>query len=228
MTIESDKQNKTCPYCYKEVKNLGLHIINNHPTIINKLEEEENQSPAEYSKQIPEKPNLVRTTPQGDISSMIKEKLETMLNIKLIQMLEKGASIEDINRIMNPPPPPQTSGLEELKKLLEMQKLITPQTPMFAGEVAEPSINWIELIKEGLPILAQMLQQRKNNNMESVNNGFNTGEFEETSARLPELISGEIAEDRRESSNIGEEPSNIIGTNESFNLSDEGINKRDI
>lgn len=225
--IESDKPLKTCPYCYKEVKNLGLHIINNHPTIINKLEEEENQSPAEYSKQIPEKPNLVRTTPQGDISSMIKEKLETMLNIKLIQMLEKGASIEDINRIMNPPPPPQTSGLEELKKLLEMQKLITPQTPMIAGEVAEPSINWIELIKEGLPILAQMLQQRKNNNMESVNDGSNTGEREETSPRVLELVQTETSNDRNEPSDIGKEPSNNIGTIENFDLSNAGTSKRD-
>lgn len=221
--FETNKTKKICPECGKEIANLGYHIANVHPKLLERLEE----IPASQSPAAQIQPKLL-LSPGVDTNEMVRQKLETMLNIKLIQMLEKGASIEDINRMLQPPPQPQNFGLKELKEYHDL--VFRGQNYGVAAEVAEGGgFDWTALINAAMQILPSLLASRNNNismkQAESVENGFNTGEFEEGSVRILKPISTQIAGDTTEPRDIGTEPVNPSKTEQPNFGGDAGTNK---
>lgn len=216
MTIPSDKPTKKCKYCGKEVKNLGFHVANNHPAIMEQLEEISPQPQAAPIIQ-----PKTQALPAADTNEMVRQKLETMLNIKLIQMLEKGASIEEVNRMLHPPPPVQTFGLKELKDYHDL--VFKGQNPAPTGEEASSGFDWTALINGVVQILPALLAKR--NNTEVLKNGFDTGEFEERSNGILKPISAQIAGDTTEPRDIGTEPINIGETEQSDISINSDVNK---
>ena len=209
MPIETNKPLKLCRFCNKEFANLSTHIINIHPSIIDQLEENSSSPSRGENINTTQTQNITHPLykpPASDISTIVKEKLETMLNIKIIQMLEKGATIEEINRITNPPPL-QSSGLDDIKKLVEIQRLITPQylPPTIATESG--GTDWGAIITGALPIFGQLLTMRNG----GTQNGSNEHRSdEERSVGILKPIQAETTGDSTEPISIGEEP-RIVG-----------------
>jgi hypothetical protein len=88
MTIPTDKPTRQCPYCQKEVVNLGLHVVSQHPSVIAQIEEKPEYIPASfpnaqvsppYSQQIGRSSN--DNTPFQSTRQLIREKLEDMMDI---------------------------------------------------------------------------------------------------------------------------------------------------
>lgn len=217
MTIPSDKPEKTCKFCGKSVKNLGFHVANNHPNIMEQLEE--NYSP-QAAKPNSTQPNTQASQSQGDLSSMVREKVETMLNIKIIQMLEKGASIEEIHRITNPPPQTQTTGLDDIKKLVEIQRLIVPQhlPPSTASEAV--GTDWGAIIAAAMPIVGQLLTIRMKKPGDDINGFDEHRSDEETSIRILRPISEEITGDTEKP---GSDSTESIDTGEAAERDSSGV-----
>lgn len=206
MTIPSDKPLKKCKFCGKEFRNLGFHVANNHPAIMEQLEEQSPQ-PQAAAPMISQPRNT--GLPAADTNEMVRQKLETMLNIKLIQMLEKGASIEEVNRMLHPPQPVQSFGLKELK---DYHDLVFPKGQNLAptGESEATGFDWTALINGVVQILPALLASRSNiKQAESVENGLNTGEFEAGSNGILKPISAQIAGDTTEPRDFGAEPINF-------------------
>jgi len=198
MSIPTDKPLKICPLCNKEVRNLGMHIANIHPNTLK-----------EYDDVFPPSPPATPTptlsgkfSPPGvvggDLNALIREKVETMLNIKIVEMLSKGADIRDVARVLNPPQP--TSFME----LKQMHDLIYSAKPHLEEKAEENSSNqWLELINNALPIVKDMLPQRKKQMEESKNVEFGTDE--KGSVRILKPIQDEITGDTDKSGSLGEE-----------------------
>ena len=150
--IESEKPIKICHFCRKEVRNLGIHIINNHPNILAQLDEYTEKGSLAPSSPAP--PLTPRST--QNLTAMIQEKLDIMLNIKIIEMLSKSpdATIQDISNAINPP---KNTTLEELKAYHEL---------VYGKEKSElPYIEtenqWANLAQQALPIVRDMFANRQ-------------------------------------------------------------------
>lgn len=224
MPIESDKPNKICVYCNKEIKNLGLHIINAHPSILEQLEEKTPNLP-QGSMTPQQSPSVTTSRPLsgGDTRSMIREKLEAAIDIKLLQMLEKGASVEEINRVINPPPVQSQKSLkEQLEELNEFNKLLGNR--QVSIETSDGSGDkWTEVLIGLVPTLLQMFANKKQP-MEAVKNvEHRTNEI--GSVEDITTLSGENGSNREESSNIGKESKSNIGTIESIDFEPATIDK---
>jgi len=172
MSIPTDKPLKKCPLCNKDVRNMGYHIANIHPSALAQLEENipppsppATPTPTLSGKFSP--PGVVG----GDLNALIREKVETMLNIKIVEMLSKGANVGDVAKVLNPPQP--TSFIE----LKQMHDLIYSAKPHLEEKAEENSGNqWLELINNALPIVKDMLPQRKKQMEENKNVEFGTDE----------------------------------------------------
>jgi hypothetical protein len=206
MPIPTDKPTKKCQFCNKDVINLGLHIINQHPKIMDQLDE--SYSTPSLS------PNLIQNTPiqqqnrptGSDINAMIREKLDTMLNIKIIEMLSssKDVSLIDIKKSLEPT---QNTSLSDVKALHDM---IYDQNKGSAINInaGEEGNGWLDLATAALPILGQLIPKR----MEEKQNDTEYRRIEERSDGSLRPISQEIAEYRGESESPGKESGIIVST----------------
>ena len=166
---EKMKDKKKCHICGKLVYELGLHIANIHPQIMQKLEESgfnETQTSQEKQEQLPSfgiKPplsqqNRVVVVGQGSINEMIREKLDTMLNIKIIEMLSRNpeVSINDIHQAINPPQNTQPS-LQDLKTYHD---LVFGEDYERERPGESQGGEWAAIAKEAIPIVKNMLQSK--------------------------------------------------------------------
>jgi len=227
MPFETDKPFKVCFHCGKQVRNLGLHVINNHPKILETIEENNSPEISEIPKQsYTQTKNISQKVISGDTHELIRQHLETTLNMRLIQMLEKGVPIEDVQRILSPPSPPQSSGLDDIKKLVEIQRMISPNAAPIIAEESASSFDWGSLISAAMPIIAQMLANRNKNNMESEKYGLNTSGLEETSTRILKPISEEITGNPTEPRSFSEEPGDHGSTIKPIDIGNANLSQR--
>ena len=162
MVFSSNKPIKICPICKTEIRNLANHIANKHPSEFARMENY--NTPLDNSiitSKEENTPPLNNTLSRGqNFRDILNEKLDQMLSIKVIQMLEKGASLQDIQTIINPP---QQKGisLEDLKtyKELFVQNTQTPLNVNIPTE-SDNSSEWLSLINNALPIVKEMLPKK--------------------------------------------------------------------
>jgi hypothetical protein len=196
MPFESNKPLKKCGVCGKEVHNLGLHVTNNHPQILAQLDESAPALPAklDYGSNsgviAQNKPSV------GSINDLIREKLDVMMNIKIIEMLSssKSPDLQQLSAALNPP---QKTTIQELK---EFHDLVYPKERESSGEGA----GWIDVINNALPIVAQMIPARR---AEVVKNEF--GANENGSIQLLKPIQDEVTGDPAKSGGFSEESGDL-------------------
>jgi len=200
----SEKPLKKCPICNKEVRNLGLHLANIHPEAFDKLDNygTENRTESNISYQKP--------AYSGNINEMIREKLDTMLNIKIIEMLSNGADIKDIQQVRNPTETKNTgvtiADVKEYHDLIYKEN----QDAVNINVGDSDGAGWINLANNALPIINKLMDGRmqlKNNeeNKENDEHTSTTGTIEEAVIRPIGFISEEAAVDTTEPRIVGEE-----------------------
>jgi hypothetical protein len=218
MPIISERPIKTCRYCNKDVQNLPAHIINQHPSILEQLEEGETkaiiQTPQNLTSMPPNTPLNQINMVSNDIDALVKQKLNTMFNIRIIQMLSNNASLEDISKIVNPQPQ-QTLGLKELK---EFHDIVYNKT-----ETQDSGNQWLDLAVGALPIINRMLPEKQKHMEENKNVEHRT--TKDGDIRKLKPISEQITRDTREPANTSDEPRTIIQTEQPNNRELEIINK---
>jgi len=217
MTIESDKPLKKCRFCNKDVRNLGNHIANIHPSVLNQLEELEDvitPPPITASPQVASMP-MIQQKAIKNINEIVSEKLETMLNLKIIEMLSKGGSIEQVQNALQP-----TANNPSFQQLKEYHELIYGQNkPEININTGEETGGWIELANNALPIISQLLQRKTGGTQE--NDTEHRGNEEESGATL-KPIQFETEQYRSESENISTESRD---TGETKQPNDTGITR---
>jgi len=217
MPIESDKPLKKCKFCNKEVANLGLHIINIHPSIMEQIEETTPQNVAS----LPQNSTLQNNTRQSsDINSMIREKLDTMLNIKIIEMLSssKDVSLIDIKKSLETP---QNTTLQDIKTYHDMIYADRKESPEI--NISGDSGGWLELANNAIPLIREMLPKSK---QEEKKNDAEHTRTKEGSIGIRRLIPQEIAGNTGESKSTSGQPSVIVRTEQQNNNVDADVNKR--
>jgi hypothetical protein len=195
---ENQEKKYKCRYCGKQVQNLAQHIINLHPTILEKLEETIIDYPSNF--QPPGSAGIRQDLPApkiSDISTLIREKLDLMLNIKIIEMLSKSpnTTLQEINQAINPPPQ------QSLKELVELHNLIYPEKedpPMI-----ETGNQWVDIAQQAIPMVKDLLQSRKQPNMES---GINVRRGEKNNPGILKPIQLKAPGDPGEPGSFSEKP----------------------
>jgi len=212
---------RMCRYCNKEVINLTSHIINMHPKVLEQIEEISQELPPSNTnfQTPPQNPgvSMQRTAP-NDINTMIREKLDIMLNIKIIEMLSKNpdTSLGDIKKAIEPT---QNTTLQDIKMYHDM---LWKDTPMQRAEDTGGGNQWLDLVNNALPIIAQMLPAKR----EEIKNVTERRSDEERSPGILRPISQEIAGNTTESRSISEEPRTVISTEQQNSANIDTISKR--
>jgi len=207
VVINSEKKTKICSYCNKEVKNLGFHISNLHPNVFSKIDDTPNTE-----KVLTDNSTNITTTlkpSQLSINEMIKDKLDTMLNIRIIEMLSKNASLSEIQQVLNPTP---KTTIEELKQYHDLVYSDNKNNGVNLN-VGENSSGWLELATNALPIISQMLPQKQ----KELKQDDELRRSEERSLRILKPISEEVTGNREESRKFSEESRIIIPTKQQDN-----------
>lgn len=200
MPIETDKPLKTCKYCGKQYANLATHIINSHPSIMEQLNETTPINTREMPKILENTPLQQQNRAFSSINEMIREKLDTMLNIKIIEMLSanKEMSLIDLKKTLEPQ---KNTTLQELK---EYHDLVYGSVQ---NNESDNGNQWLELANNALPIIKEMLPKKA----EGVKNVERVG-TEKRDLGIHRLVSSETPNDRGKPSNIGGKPSDTPGT----------------
>lgn len=191
---------KKCRYCGVERANMAEHIINRHPSVLEKIEESILEYPSNSSQAATSPTTPPTTTPQRqstDIGTLIREKLDLMLNIKIIEMLSKSPNVtlQELNQAVNPPQ--QTS----LKELVQFHKEI------YGDQEKEPPYietgnKWVDIAQQAIPIVKDMLQSRKQ--PQEVDQNVRRGE--KTNPGILKPIQLKIAGDPAKPDQLGKEP----------------------
>lgn len=141
---------KKCRYCGKEVMSLANHIVRMHPAVIEQIEE----VPQQQVINTPVSPILpAQNVKIGDISTLIRDKLDIMLNIKIIEMLSnsKDMNLADIQKAISPP---TKTTIEELREYREFLKTENPP-------YIETGNQWVDIAQQAIPIIKKMVPQKK-------------------------------------------------------------------
>lgn len=217
MPIETTKPLKNCKFCGKDYANLATHIINSHPSIVEQLDESA-YIPTQNTTPLPL--NVANGPPQRqhlgtDIDTMVREKLNTMLNIKIMEMLSsnKDVSLMDIKQSLEPP---KTTSLKELK---EFHDLVYSNNNNGGNE--ENGNQWLDLINNALPIVSQMLPKKR----EELEKNDRYKPIEDGRVATIRPISEEVARDTNKSGIDSEEPRIIVPTEQQNNIGSDGINQ---
>jgi len=153
MVIDSIKPNKICPLCQKQIRNLGFHLANQHPNILDRLD---NFADTGYDKPLAPAtptPQLYPSPPRGDINALIREKLDTMLNIKIIEMLSNNPNVS-IQELQNAINPPQKTTIQELK---EYHDLVYGEKEEELPYI-ETENEWVNIIQQFLPVIKELFK----------------------------------------------------------------------
>lgn len=190
MVISSDKPLKICPFpeCRKEVRNLGFHIANQHPHAFAKMDSSQDSAKQVAPLSMINSPVIAE--PVKSVQQILSEKLDTMLNIKIIQMLEHGASLEQIQQSIRPSSSNIT--LEDIKKYHDLF-----YTGKQAVENEDNTGKWIDLATTALPIIREMLPGKKAELEQDGKREPNTNEGR--AYEVPRLVQNEVTEYRKES-----------------------------
>jgi hypothetical protein len=143
---------RKCRFCGKDVVNMAAHIIRQHPNIISQLEEKPQEEVRSSGAS-----NFQRVS---SVNELIREKLDTMLNIKIIEQLSANPkmTLTELNQAVNPlPPKPEKTLLEQIEEIKAIQGLFTETT--IPGE---SSSEWLGIVKEALPLVRDMMQRKQN------------------------------------------------------------------
>ena len=198
---------RKCRFCGKEFLNLGAHIANQHPIILEQLNE---FSDLETQKSTPQG---VFMQPQGvkkSTSDLVREKLDLMFDIKILEMLaaSKDATLQDLQKALQPAQP-QPSAMDKLREIREYASIMNEIRG--AGEVVESGGNeWIGLATAALPMIKEMLpkkQEIKPEVVKDVREG-NTG-VKSSLVRIQPQATGNTGK----SGDIMRQPSNDGGNN---------------
>jgi soluble cytochrome b562 len=166
MTLPSDRPLKTCNFCGKQVKNLGFHIANQHPKIMEQIDEMQETLPGTPPGAAPGQDLQALRKVLPDINSMIREKLDTMLNIKIIEMLSKSpnTSIQEIQSAINPAPKTTIQDFKEMRDLFK-ESAIDKISDIDTGN------QWANVALQALPIVREMLPKKQNEVKQNVREG---------------------------------------------------------
>lgn len=160
----------TCPVCGKVVKDIGRHIGLAHSK---QVEDMFMGSEVELQPELKvNNPPVVNTSSppvnsigiRGSVNDLIKEKLDTMLNIKIIEMLSanKDVGIKEINAMMQPPPQ-QTN----IKELIELHNLLYPEKN--EAPYIETSNEWVNVAQQALPMIKDFASEMISKRIEQQN-----------------------------------------------------------
>jgi hypothetical protein len=200
MPIKTDKQQRLCKYCNKSFANLGLHIINNHPNIMEQLEENAPILPTETTTRLEPTTSLIKN-PVVSVNNMVAEALQTMLNIKIIEMLSgsNNASLQEIGKVLNPPP--QTT-LQDIKAYHDL--VYEDRGRDREEDVPESGNQWIDLATQAIPLVRDMMNRGGNKHVEHTGiKEADRGEYSELQhevardTKQPISISGKSGEPSR-------------------------------
>jgi len=225
MAIESDKPVKTCPYCKKSVVNLGLHIINAHPTIMEQLEERQNETtPQKTSFDAEPRPKPINVVSE-DTETLIRRKLSMLMDIQIIKALGAGAELKHIQAMITP----AKTAQETINEAIALHNAIYPPNQRNVVDVvaeATDTNQWLELAKVALPAIAQMLPQKRTELQNEVKtNDAEHRTIEERSVGVRRLVSTQNTGNTGQPSNISREPSVANGAEQQDSRSVEPINK---
>ena len=158
MVFESNKPDKECSHCGKIVKNMTHHYIKNHPQIVAKIEDTPITQTEITSPKSTNPPISANHSNEyrGNFREILNEKLDQMLSIKVIQMLEKGATIQDVQNLINPPQ--KGINLEDLKTYKE---LFVQNTQPQINIPQSDSGEWLSLVNNALPIVGELMKHKK-------------------------------------------------------------------
>ena len=150
---------KKCVFCGKEFKNLGLHIVNQHPKIMEQLDETGIETEQKVT------PQAVFSQPQGvkkSTSDLVREKLDLMFDIKILEMLaaSKDATLQDLQKALQPAQP-QPSGMDKLRELREYAAIMNEIRGAGEAVTEGSSEGWLTLANNALPMIKEMLPKRQ-------------------------------------------------------------------
>jgi len=194
MVFQSEKQLKLCPYCGKSIANLATHIINQHPKILEQLEEKGSETPPDQSHSVPNAGLNTQNKPiAGDTKALIREKLDTFFDAALLKYMSSNdnVGIKDLAAIANPPQQTSLHDYIEFHKLMNSQK----------SEPVESGAGWMDLLNNALPIIGQMLPNKRS----EVKNELRTNEG--ASIPVSGTIQQEAGEHRNKPIDLSEESS---------------------
>jgi len=128
-------------------------------------------------------------------------------------MLERGATLQDVQAMINPPIQ-KSINLEELKAYKDLFVNQTSHTPLNVSvPLEESSTDWGSIISSGLQIIPELLKNRnevKQNDSEYGNN--KAGSLQDSGT-----VQQEITRNTIQSSSNSQESGIIIPTEQSFN-----------
>ena len=216
----SQKSIKKCPFCSKEVVNLGLHVANIHPQAFAKIDETDAlASPPPTPSLLQNTPLPVQSKPFQSINELIREKLDTMLNIKIIEMLSnnKDVSLTDLKKSLEPQ---QNSTLSDIKAYHDM--LYGKDEPKAEINMGGDGGGWLELANNALPLINRMLPGKQ---QEIKANDTEHRQPQEGSVGIRRLIPSEIAGDTREPKSFSGQSSPTIRAEQQDNNVDASPDK---
>ena len=218
MPFESTKPTRLCKFCKKEVQNLAQHIINMHPSVVEQLEEGEAVAAPQSMQSLPavSYPQQQNKSFQS-INDMIREKLDTMLNIKIIEMLSssKDMSLPELKKALEPQQNTQLSDVIALHDAIYKN-----QKPGIEINTESESSGWVELAAQAIPLIKEMLPKKQ----PEVRNDTERVGVEERNIGIRRLIPQEIAGNTGIAESPSGQPSPIISAEQQDNSGDAAIN----
>lgn len=159
---------KKCPFCGKEVQNLGQHIANIHPSVLKKLDE----TAETEQKNISVLPSVQSPPPLKTIQELLREKIELIMDLKILEMLSNSpdASLKDLSKMLNPVP--EKTALEQLKEFKEISEMFTKEVKTEGSDWSDVAIHSLPIVKELINNRGKQNENRKwNENTERTNRG---------------------------------------------------------
>jgi hypothetical protein len=220
MVFQSDKTDKECPYCKKLVKNMGYHIANQHPNVFAKIDD----TPLiteELKTNTPSLNNNISTPViRGTLNDLIREKVDTMLNIQIVKMLANGADITDVQKVLQPQQQTQPS-IQDIKAMHDI--LYSDKDKGLNLNVnSESGTDWGNIIASGIQLLPRLL----NNRQGDIQNDTEYRSVETGSISVLKPIQSEITGDTTESSSNSKESGITCGSEQQDNLSSSSDNNK--
>jgi len=145
---------KTCRYCGREFVNLGQHIANSHPSVLEKIEETGEQANSEPRTTMQSMHYPEYRMPTKTVNDVIMEKIDLLANIKVLQVLSNpNSSLQDLQGL-NDHKEPEKSAIEQLRDFKEV-------ADMFHREGSGEGNDWPDVAIHSMPVIKEMLRDIK-------------------------------------------------------------------
>lgn len=196
----TENTERSCRFCGKKVLNLGQHIANIHPSVLNSIEE------GGQSNQISEnRPGTSKT-----LKEIIRDKVETIMDLKILDILTKNpnASVNEIQAMTEP-----SVSTVESKTAIEQLRDFKEVADMFSRE-SQSGSDWTDVAIHSLPIVKDLVRGKHNENRKR--NADDKGRTKRSIRRITEEDSGDSGQSRSNS----REPGGISRLSESTGTRD--------